>query len=226
MDTFEVIEQAIGNTRVRLYPKQNLATFGTTNINYFIITSLLDQLCAVREGKVVAEMPRILTPHYLPTFEGFGSHGKDLAEWLRRSYGSDTPMLRYAFRHEPKEMVMVSNSLDEVTARVRERVDRDKDTLCGILEGAEETWNISVWKLALDMAARSLSNALTELDRNGLLDVEGGVPKHARFVIDRMFEDVEKDRASAPKLVRELQRWGLFEDYQDRFFELFKRSRR
>ncbi len=226
MEGFEKIEQAINNTSIRAYPKQNLATFGSTSLNYFIITSLLDQLCAVREGRVVAEMPRIITPHYLPTFEGFGSHGKDLTEWLVRTHGTDTPMLRYAFRHEPKEMTIVSNSVEEVEVRVRERIDRDQDRLCGILVGAEETWNISVWKLALDMASRSLSNALTELDRSGLLGVEGGVPKHARFVIERLFEDVEKDRDNAPKLVGELQRWGLFEDYQDRFFDIFRRSRR
>lgn len=225
MDGFEIVEQAINNTRVRLYPKQKLATFGTTNINYFVITSLLDQLCAVREGRVVAEMPRILTPYYLPTFEGFGPHGRDLTEWLIRTYGPDTPMLRYAFRHEPGEMTMVSNALEEVVARIRERVERDKDRFCGILEGAEETWNISVWKLALEMSQRSLSTALTELDRSGLLDVERGVPKHARFVIERMFEDVEKDRSLAPVLVRELQRWGLFEEYQDRFLDFFRRRR-
>jgi len=226
MDSFEIIEQAISNTRVRLYPRQSLATFGTTSVNYFVITSLLDQLCAVREGKVVAEMPRILTPYHLPTFEGFGSHGKDLAQWLIRTYGPDTPMLRYAFRHEPKEMHIVSNSTDEVVLRLLEKADREQDRLCGILEGAEETWNISVWKLALDMAERSLSTALTELDRSGLLEVERGIPKHARFVIERMFEDMEKDRSLAPALVRELQRWGLFEEYQDRFLAFFRTGRR
>ncbi|GAI52318.1 unnamed protein product, partial [marine sediment metagenome] len=47
------------------------------------------------------------------------------------------------------------------------------------------------------------------------------MPKEARKHIEELFEQVRKNVSRAPELVAELNRWGVFPEYQDRFFTLF-----
>ena len=76
----ERIRQAVDNTEILRPPKQSLATFGTTNIHYYLLTEpayseLVGKVAetVVREGKVIAERPRIVTPYYLSHLEGFST---------------------------------------------------------------------------------------------------------------------------------------------------------
>ena len=72
------IEYAVRHTEILRSPRQSLATFGTTNIYYYLvtepaytdITGAADET-VVREGRVIAERPRIVTPYYLSRLEGF-----------------------------------------------------------------------------------------------------------------------------------------------------------
>ncbi len=42
--------------------------------------------------------------------------------------------------------------------------------------------------------------------------------------IEALFEQVKKDRSKAFELKRELDRLGIFKDYEDRFLDLFKKA--
>ena len=50
-----------------------------------------------------------------------------------------------------------------------------------------------------------------------------GIPVVARKEIESMFDMVKKGSMEPKDLKKELDRWGLFEIYQDRFFNLFRR---
>ena len=68
----------------------------------------------------------------------------------------------------------------------------------------------------------SLHTNVAEFRSRGFLDIDSrGVPRGAQQHIEEMFEWVSRDLKLAPQLVAELNRWGLFADYQDRFFALF-----
>jgi hypothetical protein len=41
--------------------------------------------------------------------------------------------------------------------------------------------------------------------------------------IERLFEAAQADRSEALRLKNELDRWGLFSLYEDRFLDLFER---
>ena len=63
------IKSAVRNTEILRLPKQSLYTFGTTNIYYYLVTEpayseLVKNITetVVREGRVIAERPRIVTP--------------------------------------------------------------------------------------------------------------------------------------------------------------------
>ncbi|HJX70071.1 MAG TPA: hypothetical protein VJ441_03145, partial [Dehalococcoidia bacterium] len=79
MEAEERIQYAIEHTEVVRPPRQDLATFGITNVYYYLVTEpvyaeLLGKAeeTVVREGRVIAERPKIVTPYYLLNlFDGF-----------------------------------------------------------------------------------------------------------------------------------------------------------
>lgn len=50
------------------------------------------------------------------------------------------------------------------------------------------------------------------------------VPSYVMEKIERLFREVEKEKEKAPELKQELDRWDLYEFYEDRFLDLFKRE--
>jgi hypothetical protein len=72
------------------------------------------------------------------------------------------------------------------------------------------------------MTRYSLGNNVLELGRRGLLEIDRkGVPIEARQSIERLFDEVKNGELDPSALKTELDRWGLFEEYEDRFFRLF-----
>ena len=52
---------------------------------------------------------------------------------------------------------------------------------------------------------------------------EFGIPLAARNEIEQMFALVKKGALEPSELKQELDRWRVFEEYQDRFFNLFRK---
>jgi len=69
-----------------------------------------------------------------------------------------------------------------------------------------------------------LESNILELKLEGLLEVDrSGVPREARQRIESLFELVKRGEIEPYELKRELDRWGLFPEYEDRFLRLFRR---
>ena len=65
--TRDDFDYALENTHVILAPERQIATFGNTSFDFYLISELMDRVdqVRVRNGKVHAERPQILTPeHY------------------------------------------------------------------------------------------------------------------------------------------------------------------
>src|SRR5260370_38139789 len=94
-------DYAIENTQVILAPERQIATFGTTSFNFYLISELMDRVdqVRIRNGKIHAERPQILTPeHYSRLLlEGFGETAQRYADQLRQ-YARNIAQLRYAFQ--------------------------------------------------------------------------------------------------------------------------------
>jgi hypothetical protein len=229
----EKIEYAIANTEVVRSPRQRLATFGETQIYYYLVAEpVYAELTGaggetvVREGRVMAERPKIVTPHYLLNlFQGF-EHGHEYADYIRRKYGDNEPGLLYRYRNEPKGMNIISSPLNEVVGRLNELIDREKNPLTSIIKGVDEMWDVSLMKFIHELTRHSMQVNVSELDRWGLLDVDrSGVPAGARRRIEDIFLMVEKGYADASHLKAELERWGVFWEYEDRFLNLFRKGK-
>ena len=229
----ERIRDAVNHTEILRPPKQSLATFGTTNIYYYLVTKpayaeLIKNVTetVVREGRVVAERPRIVTPYYLSRLEGFSSEAKRYFDMLTRTHGSNAPGLLYSYRNEPKELNIVSDDLLSVVNKLNAEIDKRADPLASIIKGEDELWDVSLLKFIYEMTKSSLRDNLLQLGARGLLDTDAsGIPVDARVRIDELFRKVSKGEVEPRELKDELDRWGLFEEYEDRFFTIFKKGR-
>ncbi len=234
MDIYdERIEYVVKNTEVLRPPKQHLSTFGTTNVYYYLVTepaySEITHETAetvVREGRVVAQKPRIVTPYYLSHLEGFSPDAKRYFEALIREHGPNAPGLIYTYKNEPRELNIVSDSLPSVVDKLNERIDKRGDDLAAIIKGVDELWDVSILKFIYEITRSSVRNNLMQMGARGLLDVDAsGVPAEVRMRIEGLFKLVEKGELEPKALKEELDRWGLFELYEDRFLSIFKGGR-
>jgi len=227
----ERIRQAVENTEILRTPKQNLFTFGTTNIYYYLVTEpaysdLISDVAetVIREGRVRAERPKIVTPRYLSNLEGFSDDARHYFEQLIETYGPSMPGLLYAYRNEPGEMNIVSDHWRSVVEKLNARIDDKGDQLAAIIKGTDELWDIALMKFIFELTRRSLSGNVGQMEARGLLNVdEKGLPADARRRIEELFGEVRRGETAAAVLKEELDRWGVFEDYQDRFLGIFRK---
>ena len=229
----ERIREAVRHTEILRAPKQSLSTFGTTNIYYYLVTEpAYSELVktatetVIREGRVIAEKPRIVTPYYLSRLEGFSLEARRYFEALIRTHGSDAPGLFYTYKNEPKELNIVSDNLPSVVSKLNEAIDKRGDPLASIIRGEDELWDVSLMKFIYEMTRSSMRNNLLQMGSRGLLDIDAsGIPADARVRIDELFRKVSAGEIEPHELKAELDRWNLFEEYEDRFFNIFKKGR-
>ena len=225
------IKYAIEHTEILRLPKRSLSTFGTTNIYYYLLTEpSYKELTrdvnetVVREGRVIAEKPRIVTPYYLSRLEGFSFEARSYLDALFRAHGPDAPGLFYTYRNEPKELNIVSDHWHSVVDKLNAEIDKRGDPLASIIKGVDELWDVSLLKFIYELARSSLPHHLSQMGSRGLLNIDpSGVPVDARLRIEGLFTEVIKGDYDPNELKRELDRWNLFTEYEDRFFAIFRK---
>jgi len=229
----EKIKLAVMNTEILRAPKQSLYTFGTTNITYYLVTqpSYSDEVggakeTVVREGRVIAEKPRIVTPYYLSQLEGFGPEARRYFESLIREFGPQIAGVFYTYKNEPKEMNILSDDMRSVVDKISAGIDERGDALSAIVRGEDTLWDVSLLKFIFELTRNSVGDNLSQMGRRGLLEMDSrGIPADARMRIEELFRRVSRGENEPRELKDELDRWELFSEYQDRFFALFKKGR-
>lgn len=226
------IAEAIALTRVVRPPKQHLATFGVTNVHYYLVTepsyrelSPQAEEGVIREGRVVSERPAIVTPTYMLNLEGFSEDARRYMESLARRHGRHAPGLLYRYRNEPGGLDIVSGAVPAIAQRIGDDLDKRGEHTAAVILGVDAMWDVSLLKFIHDYTAASLTSNVMEMQAMGLLeqDPAARVPRGVIQRIEALFQQVE--RGLDPKVLKqELDRWGLFEHYQDRFLALFRRN--
>ena len=227
------IKYVVKHTEILRAPKQSLYTFGTTNLYYYLVTKpaysdLMKNITetVVREGRVIAERPRIVTPYYLSRLEGFSSEAGRYFDTLVKEHGSNIRGVFYTYKNEPKELTIISDNLLSVVDKLNAEIDKRGDPLAAIIKGEDELWDVSLMKFIYEVTESSLQDNLRQMGSRGLLNIDtAGIPVDARVRIEELFQKVAKGESEPGKLKDELERWGLFEEYQDRFFNIFKKKR-
>lgn len=224
METDERIKYALQNTELVRTPRQTLTTFGSSVIDYYVVTELVGNTSVVRDGKVVAERPKIVTPAYLVNVEGFSEQARRYIAMMAREHPYESGIF-YRYKNEPKGMNVVSEPAGQVISKLSSQIEEEHNPLSTIIRGVEELWDVSLLMFIYELTSKSVRANVSEFSRRGFLDVdESGVPQGARDYIEELFEQVSHNLSRAPELIGELNRWGLFQEYQDRFFALFRRK--
>ena len=219
----EKLKYILEHTELIRPPRQELATFGSSIIDYWVVTELAGNISVVRDGKVIAERPRIVTPAYLVNVEGFSEQAKRYIGTMASEHPNE-PGVFYRYKNEPKGMNVVSEPIRQVISKLNADVERQHNPLSTIIKGVEELWDVSLLMFIYELTRRSVYTNVAEFQSRGFLDIDSaGVPQDARNHIKELFEQVRRDPTRAPELVIELNRWGLFSEYQDRFFALFRK---
>ncbi|AKJ64211.1 hypothetical protein [Kiritimatiella glycovorans] len=215
---------AVNNTRVEKTPDNKLETFGTTTVNYHLITPLMDAVDKVRlrEGMLKADRPGIITPQAISdmALEGFGSDAREYAEWLR-SNAQNLMILQYGFHVHKEEITqqIVTDAEENVLERVREADAVRNDPLSAIVVGVDHPWEVCLLKLMVELVQQSAAANVDAIRRRQQSRSEG-----LRREIEEDFAAASRDPSRISALAEKLEKRGLFKQYEDRFFALVRAS--
>ena len=218
---------AVNNTDVKLMPSGHLETFGNTLLNYHLVTELMDDTSRVRvrEGKLEAGRPQIITPDaYAHTaLEGFGQEAQQYIDWLRE-HEQDIRVLQYGYKlkQESYRETIITDKLEHVVDRVKNAVTTSNDPLSAVVVGVDDPWDVCLVRLFWEVIQSSALYNIQEMQRHKLFEREGGVPRGIRRDIDEAFKAASKDPQKIKALGGKLHSMGLFDEYEDRFFALLK----
>ncbi len=218
---------AVNNTDVKLMPSRHLETFGTTVLNYHLITQLMDSAdqIRIREGRLEAGRPQIITPDaYSQTaLEGFGDEARQYVEWLKE-HEQDIRILQYGYKLKQESFTehIVTDGLDPVVERVKEAVEARGDPMSAVLVGVDDPWDVCLVRLFWEVIQKSALVNIREMQKQSLFDNEQGVPRGVRNDIEAAFKAANQDPSRIQALGAKLHALGLFNEYEDRFFSLVK----
>lgn len=216
---------AVNNTKIVQPPRRHLETFGNTIINYRLISELMDGVgkVRIREGRMQALKPQIILPSNYANLalEGFGEEAHKYMEWLKE-HEDTVRILRYGYtlKQEAFSEQVVSDSVDAVLARVREDSTVKEDPFSAVVQGVDDPWDVCLVRLFWAVIRNSASANIREMNERHLFEMRDGVPMAVRDEIEKAFETASHDPALIKPLGKLLQEHGVFELYQDRFFNL------
>ncbi len=220
---------AVNNTEIVVMPRNHLETFGATNLNYHLVSELMDSVdrIRVREGIIRSRRPQIITPAYYENesenLEGFGEEARQYVAWLRE-HAQDVRILQYGFIVQKTELNehLVTGRMAEVLERVKQDVQRKNDPMTAVVLGVDQPWDVCLLKLMVDMIRHSAPANISDLQRRHLLDNVNGTPRAVREDLEALFLRASRDPALIKLLGARLRKYGLFEEYEDRFFALVR----
>jgi hypothetical protein len=219
---------ALNNTDVVHPPSGRLETFGNSVIHYNLLSELMDTTgeVRIREGRIEAFRPQIIMPGKMnqQMLQGFGDEAEEYLNWLRQN-ADELVLLKYGFQIEKKEVreYIVHESMPLALAQVEKVVSDKDDPLSAIVVGVDQPWEVCLLKLMVDVMQRSVVANVSDLQKKNLLPLNPEQSeKMRREEIEADFAAARLNRALIQELGRKLQKYGLFEDFEDRFFALVR----
>lgn len=178
MPSQDDIQYAMETTRVLHEPDHRIQTFGETRFEFQLLSEPMDQVgkVRIRTGEVEAMKPRILRPEPYRDIEleGFDDNARARLDALvsrLRDEGKDLAFLQYGFRFKRGAVSeeLVHDSIESVRARVLEDIRRTGNPSRAIIEGVDDTWEVSILKFSFEMILRSHEINAFDLKRKGLI---------------------------------------------------------
>jgi hypothetical protein len=167
-------DYAIANTQVIVAPERQIATFGSTSFRFYLISELMDRVnqVRVRDGRIHAERPQILTPEHFTRLllEGFGEKAERYIDHLRER-ARNIAVLRYGFQFRKTDVTerMFRDSIDAVIARTKSEVEDMQEPLSAVIQGVDDAWEVCLLKFTIDLIERSSDRNIGDFRKQGLI---------------------------------------------------------
>ena len=161
---------AATHVKIIVSPSHELETFGATLVNYHLISQLDDfpGKVRVREGRLEAHQPQIITPSGFAKIhaEGFGDAAREYIEWLKENE-ENFRILQYGYHLKSDNFSeqVITDSLAAVTERVKAEVRNSNDKFAAVIQGVDDPWDIAIvelWRREVDRSARKNIRELSE----------------------------------------------------------------
>ena len=220
---------AVHNTKIVRGPSRALETFGATRINYRHLAERPDdpRKIRIREGRLEAHKPAIITPEeYAESqMDGFGEEARKYLDFLKANR-DNIRILQYGFqlRQEAFSEQVVTDTLDAVTARVVADVEATNDDFAAVIQGVDEPWDVSLVHFFWLHVNASAPVNVREFEAARMREMEDSTPRAVRDEVEAAFAKAQENPALVQELGALLQRKGVFDRYQDRFFRLVRRT--
>ena len=164
---------AAKSARFLVEPSHRLETFGNTLVNYHLVSELPDHpgKIRVREGRLEAHQPLVITPHFAQIEEeGFGDEAKAYLDFLKENE-QHLRILQYGYHLKSDKFSeqIVTDRLSVVTERVKDEVIASNDKFAAVVQCVDEPWDVALVELWLREVNRSAKDNIDELQKSGKL---------------------------------------------------------
>lgn len=245
MQSPERISNALKETEILREPGELISTTGTTTLYFYVLAepAYLEIFknegpeTKIRQGKISWEKPKLATPAYLLDMEGFSSEAKEALKMAARQ-DSDLAGILYKmkYRREEARETTVPYKIMEAFRRLENRIEDEDEKFSVIIKGVDELWDVSLMKYVQKLILKSVvksqmpyyeNKGYIRMDERGFAAVTRnleGLPLVVQNDIEKMFENVKNGDLDPSVLKKELDNWGVFRAYEDRFFDLFRKG--
>ena len=227
MPSYNEIWYAARTTEIVFMPRKLLETFGETHVTYNVVSAVENDNGHVRlrRGVVKSARPLVVTPHYFrqQMLENFSEDAQNYFDHVL-SRQDNLRFIQYGlcFMKQEYSEEIVGGTVADVADQLARAAQDDLNAVQGVIIGLDRFWDVSLMRFISDLVKRSMPYNVRDMARDGLLGLERGVPVAVRMEIDTDFDNCDT-LSKAEDLGRKLRDYGMFEQYEDRFYELYMR---
>lgn len=243
MDNRRRIKEVLEETEILKKPDKLISTSDSTTMHYFVLTEpvYLEAFpeegpeTRIREGWISWDKPKLLTPDYIMNMEGFSDEAKTAMNLLA-SKNPDLAGLLYEmnYKKEMGETRTVSRLISETAERLKDDFSESSELVNVIIKGVDDLWDVSLMKFIQQFIVKSAAETqIPDYQKKGHLTRNNngqpvvtrnlkGLPQSANEEIEEMFAKVRGGDMDPAELKKELDRWGVYGEYEDRFLNLFR----
>ena len=243
MEDKKRIKHALEETEILKAPDKLISSSDSTTLHYYILTEpvYLEAFpdegpeTRIREGWISWEEPKLLTPDYIMKMEGFSEEARTALKMIAQNRPDMASLLyKMKYKKETGETRTVSRTIEATAARIEDDMDEASDLINVIIKGLDDLWDVSLMKFVQKLIAKSAQfSQIPDYKEKGHLAANEsgqpvvtrnlkGLPLAANEEIEKMFNQVEKGDLEPSRLKKELDRWGVYRKYEDRFLDLFR----
>ncbi|MCB1190547.1 MAG: hypothetical protein KDK90_08950 [Leptospiraceae bacterium] len=214
------IKRAMYLTNVVLSPKNKIFTFGDTQFKYYVLSSL-EQYSILRTGDLICSKPTIVTPETLnETFRGFSEDAIDFAENNYSRAISKLRVLGYQFSNNLVKKEMYNQTAEILIDKIIEKQSQTESmSNSTILLAPDDIWTVSLMKIAFEIITKSFPGNVQDLEDRGYFLSQR---EKEKMEIEFLFSEATENKSYIKELGKKLQEYNLFDEYEDRFFNLTK----